>query len=286
MAKPVNVDGARELLKVATHGKTKPINYISTLGIFGHSPSNANRIVSEMSPIDHEEHPMAHGYLASKWVAERIFMIANERGVPCNIFRLGLVWADSQHGRYDELQREYRIFKSCLLSGSGIKNYRYETAPTPVDYAARAVVFLASRHHDGGGIFHISSADQSVEGVFERCNAIAGISLDLLPYYDWIREMKRLHRAGRSLPVVPLVEFAFSMDDASIRKHLEYIRSTSTRFDCNQTHAELERAGIVAPIFNDELIRVYLESMLSRDAELRQDVDGNSNRLQVGLGET
>lgn len=63
------------------------------------------------------------GYVASKWVAEKMYMLANERGIPCNIFRVGLVWADSERGRYDELQRGYRILKS---SGYGIENFRFE----------------------------------------------------------------------------------------------------------------------------------------------------------------
>ena len=42
--------------------------------------------------------------------------------------------------------------------------------------------------------------------MFERCNAIAGTSLELLPHFDWIQQIKRLHHEGRSLPAVPLIE--------------------------------------------------------------------------------
>ena len=69
----------------------------------------------EPSSIDHERHLHSRGYAASKWVGEKLLLTAGERGIPCNIFGWGLVWADSQQGRYDELQREYRIIKSCLL---------------------------------------------------------------------------------------------------------------------------------------------------------------------------
>jgi thioester reductase-like protein len=197
-------------------------------------------------------------------------MLAGERGLPCNIFRLGLVWADTQQGRYDELQRGYRIFKSSLLSGYGIKNYRYEMPPTPVDYVVRSVVFLADQHSEGGGIFHISSKDLMVGGVFERCNEIAGTELQLMSYYEWIRQMKRLHNAGRSMPVVPLIEFAFEMDEESFTKLLTNIHSNNGGFDCARTHSELEHGGIVAPFFDDDLVRDYLESMFSRDEQLRQ----------------
>jgi len=34
MAKPTNVEGSRELLKLATYKRLKVINYLSTLGVF------------------------------------------------------------------------------------------------------------------------------------------------------------------------------------------------------------------------------------------------------------
>src|SRR6202011_2169482 len=124
-----------------------------------------------------ERHLTSHGYAAGKWVGEKIFKTASERGIPCNIFRLGLVWPDTEQGRYDELQHDYRLFKSCLLSGLGIENYRPEMPPTPVDYVARAIAFLANRYCDGHGIFHISSSNQMVGGMFERVNEVLGTAL-------------------------------------------------------------------------------------------------------------
>lgn len=281
MAKSANVDGTRELLEIATKKNAKVINYISTLGIFGSSSADAIRIVNETSPIDHERHPASHGYLASKWVGEKIVMMASERGIPCNIFRLGLVWADTEQGRYDHLQRGHRIVESCLLSGFGIRNYRFDMPPTPVDYVARAVVFLANRYRDGGAIFHLSSADEMGEGVFERCNEIAGTSLRLMSFYDWIREIKRLHESGRTLPAVPLFEYAFAMDEQSFERHLNASPFANIKFDCTRTHAELELAGIVAPALDDDLLKLYLEGMFSSDLELRQGSEGRSGRRRI-----
>jgi myxalamid-type nonribosomal peptide synthetase MxaA len=239
------------------------------LSVFNASITDPPRIVDETSPIDNEKHWASAGYSTSKWVGEKIFTTARERGIHCNIFRLGLVFADTQKGRYDEMQREYRIFKSCLLSGCGIKHYRYAMPPTPVDYVARAVVFLANRYSNGQGTFHISSSNSMAEGVFERCNEIAGTSLALKSWREWIAEIKRLHHEGKSLPAVPLVEFAFSMGEESFSEHQRRIGSGQTRFDCARTHRELERAGIAAPVLDDQLLMAHLESMLSRDAELR-----------------
>jgi thioester reductase-like protein len=274
-AKAVNVDAARELLQLATRRRLKTVNYISTLSVFGQH--GEDRVVDELSSIDQEQHLASSGYAASKWVGEKLFASAGARGIPCNIFRLGLAWADSRQGRYDELQREYRVLKSCLLAGFGIENYRYAMPPTPVDYVARAVTFLANRHARGGGVFHISSVRQTIDGVFERCNEIAGTTFELLPLYEWICEIKRLHRQGQALPVVPLLEFAFDMDRAAFETYQRSLLAPgSTRFDCSRTHRELELAAIIAPVLNDELLNRCVQAMLTRDSELREVRDVGS----------
>jgi amino acid adenylation domain-containing protein/FkbH-like protein/thioester reductase-like protein len=271
MAKRANVESARELLKFATRGNLKLVNYVSTLGVFSSSEAAAHavRVVNEASSIDRERHWASRGYTASKWVGEKIFMTGAQLGVPCNIFRLGLVWADAQRGRYDELQTAYRVLKSCLMSGCGIENYRHPMAPTPVDYVARAIAFLANRHRDGNGIFHIAGRAPALDGVFERCNEIAGTALKLLPHHAWICEMKRLHCSGRSLPAVPLIEYAFSMDEAAFHEHQRRAGLDRMRFDCSRTYAELEPEGIVAPALDDALLRVCLQGMAVYDTELR-----------------
>jgi amino acid adenylation domain-containing protein/thioester reductase-like protein len=283
MAKAANVGSARELLRLAITERSKQVNYVSTLAVFGPSAETA-RVVDEMSSIDREVHSIASGYAASKWVAEKIFMTAAERAIPCNIFRLGLVWADSQQGRYDELQREYRLVKSCLLSGCGIENYRYRMAPTPVDYVARSIAFLSERHPKGGGIFHVSATQQPNSGVFERYREQLRAPLVLLPHYQWVREMKRRHDAGQSLPIVPLIDHAFSMSEESFYEQERSRRAMRARFECARTHRELLAGGIVAPPLSDDLLGRSLDWMLSRDPDLRDLVDPTGCDDLVGPG--
>lgn len=271
MAKAANVDSAGELLTLAVSVRPKLVNYVSTLGIFTAPRLDRKRLIAEDNSIDHETYRNSQGYLASKWVSDKIFMLAQQRGVPCNIFRLGLVWADTQEGRFDEQQNVYMVLKSCLLSGYAIKNYQYPMPPTPVDYVARAITYLGRSHTAGQGIFHISSSRQAIEGVFESCNTITDRPLELVPQYQWICEMKRLHREGQSLPAVPLIEYAFDMDEDSFHRHECDKRSVvNVHFDLARTNRALEVAGIVMPVLNDELLSVCLNGMLSRDAELQE----------------
>jgi len=269
MARAANVDATQAILKLATQDRSKQVNYISSMSVFSPLGAVAPRTVDETSSIDQEKHLASGGYAASKWVAEKIFMNAGASGITYNIFRLGLVWADSQQGRFDELQNVYRVLKSCLLSGFGIRDFHYGVPPTPVDYTTRAIVYLATHHRNGNGTFHISSSRQMRAGVFERCNQVAATALELLPYFDWIAAIRRLHLAGQSLPAVPLIEFAFGLDEAAFSERQRQVSSTSIRFDASATRRELEAAGIVAPALNDELLRLTVTSMLSRDPDLR-----------------
>jgi myxalamid-type nonribosomal peptide synthetase MxaA len=278
MAKAANVDGARELLRLAMQRRPKLINCVSTVSVFS-AMRNTARTVHEHSPIDYEVHSSANGYAASKWVSEKIFMGASERGIPCNIFRLGLVWADAHRGRYDDLQRGYRMLKSSLLCGLGIKDYRYDMSPTPVDYVARSVAFLADRHSCGGGVFHICASGQMSRGLFEHCNEAVGTSLELVPLYDWIQAMRQLHETGNSLPVVPLIDYAFGMSEESFREHQRRAQAERINFDCARTHGELAEGGIVIPSLDDRLIRLCLEDMFVRDAQLRGQAKSGSGRI-------
>lgn len=271
-ARAANVDSIGELLKIAVRGIPKPVNYLSTLSVFSSATENRPRVVSEATSIEREKHSRAHGYVASKWVAESLLMTARDRGIPCNIFRLGLVWADSEQGRFDQRQNIYRVMKSCLMTGLGIEEYRYPIAPAPVDNVARAVIRLAGSNRSGQGLFHISSHDRMTAGVFECCNEAANTSLELLPYYDWICEMKRRHRSGWSLPAVPLIEFAFSIDRTSFMESQRSIRNAQLTFDCSRSHLDLAQAGVVMPAFDGDSLRKCVEGMLARDGELRAAV--------------
>ena len=258
MAKAANVEGARELIKFATLGVPKLLNVISTLAVFA-PPQHGSRVVSEATPIDREVHWNSVGYTTSKWVAEQVFLTARNRGLSCNIFRLGLVWADSEQGRYDELQREYRLLKSCLMAGVGIERFRFDMAPTAVDYVARSIVLLAERYATGGGVFHLSADSQLEEGFFEACNRIVGTDLNILPLREWIAELRRLEKQGQSLPIMPLLEY-YDHVGALVGMH----------FDSAATRRQLEASGIVAPVLDADLVRVCVESMLARDGDLQE----------------
>lgn len=88
--KTQNVLATEEILRLACTGKKqKFVNYCSTGTVF--SPFSGSDVYNEQSSIENEVHMKSQGYSASKWIADSLCQKARDRGIYCNVFRLGLV---------------------------------------------------------------------------------------------------------------------------------------------------------------------------------------------------
>ncbi|CAJ3801229.1 polyketide synthase [Burkholderia pseudomallei] len=270
MARAANVGGVIELLRIATEGRPKTFNYVSTLAVFSMRERTGTHVFDESAPIDGERHPSDQGYTTSKWVGEQLTHLAAARGVPCNVFRLGLVTGDVRHGHYDELQAYYRLLKSCILMGAAFDDFRYDLVITPVDYVARALAHLGARHSQGGRVFHLSTMQVTpMRTVFEMMNAHLRTPMRMLTHRAWIDELRVRYRRGDVQSIVPVVQWMMNMSDAELVKLAREREETTFIYDCTATHRELEQAGIVVPVFDDALLQRYLRGMFNDDADLR-----------------
>ncbi|KVO74820.1 polyketide synthase [Burkholderia ubonensis] len=270
MARAANVDGVVELLRIATQGRPKTFNYVSTLAVFSMRERTGTHVFAESAPIDAERHPSDQGYTTSKWVGEQLTHLAAARGVPCNVFRLGLVTGDVQHGHYDEQQAYYRLLKSCVLMGAAFDDFRYDLVITPVDYVARALAHLGAKHPRGGGVFHLSTMQVTpMRTVFEMMNAHLPTPMRMLTHRAWIDELRVRYRRGDVQSIVPVVQWMMNMSDAELVKLAREREETTFIYDCTATHRELAEAGIVVPVFDDALLQRYLRGMFDDDADLR-----------------
>ncbi|WP_439896702.1 thioester reductase domain-containing protein [Burkholderia ubonensis] len=270
MARAANVDGVVELLRIATQGRPKTFNYVSTLAVFSMRERTGTHVFAESAPIDAERHPSDQGYTTSKWVGEQLTHLAAARGVPCNVFRLGLVTGDVQHGHYDEQQAYYRLLKSCVLMGAAFDDFRYDLVITPVDYVARALAHLGAQHPRGGGVFHLSTMQVTpMRTVFEMMNAHLPTPMRMLTHRAWIDELRVRYRRGDVQSIVPVVQWMMNMSDAELVKLAREREETTFIYDCTATHRELAEAGIIVPVFDDALLQRYLRGMFDDDADLR-----------------
>lgn len=139
---PANVDGTREVLRLATLGDPRPLHFISTVGVFSSieydSPS-----VDEDEPLERSG-PLTVGYAQTKWVAERMVRTAAERGLPTTIHRINTGW-HSISGAFNRMDHLMMILKGCIESGLAPDTMAMPVQPAPIDVVARGIVTLMGR---------------------------------------------------------------------------------------------------------------------------------------------
>ena len=116
--KPTNVNGVREVLRLACQVKVKPLHYISTTDVLRAadlSPgSDENvRVRMEQDGLNHWRR-LSEGYAQSKWVAEKLVMAARDRGLPVCIYRPATLSGHSQLGLWNTNDTLCRMIKGCI----------------------------------------------------------------------------------------------------------------------------------------------------------------------------
>ncbi|VDO38109.1 unnamed protein product, partial [Brugia timori] len=83
----INVLGTRNILDFCHQNKVKPLYYLSTDAVI---PSNLKDVDEDITNDD-VQGKLMNGYAQTKWVAERLVINSQVRGLPTVIFRLGML---------------------------------------------------------------------------------------------------------------------------------------------------------------------------------------------------
>ncbi|MBK8024653.1 MAG: thioester reductase domain-containing protein [Chloroflexi bacterium] len=202
-----NVAGTVETLRLAVTTKAKPLHFVSSLGIllgFKSTPGVIPHGGLETDTLDAEKCPEV-GYFQTKYVSERVVRHARDRGIPVTIHRIGLIVGDSKNGRSNEDDFVARILIGCIQAGYGpdIKN---AMDMTPVDYAAKSIVYLSRRQESLGQIFHILNPDPITWSNIMDTVIEAGYPVDKRPFNEWVDAIEE-HEDPETNPLHPLLPF-------------------------------------------------------------------------------
>jgi thioester reductase-like protein len=243
---PVNVDGTREILRLATAARPLPVHHFSTVGVFS-SPDHGSGPVAESEPLEHSG-PLPVPYAQTRWVAERMVRTAGERGLPVTVHRAAIGGA-ARTGAFDPSHHIPLALKACVETGS-VPEWDAPIQIAPVDYVAGAIVELSLRPDLHGGTFHlVNPSGLTWKELAGRLRSF-GYQLEGEPPQAWserLTERFAVPGNGASGLLATLVE--------SIE------RSQLPWFDCAQTLAALDGASPACPPL-DELLNVYLPRMV------------------------
>jgi amino acid adenylation domain-containing protein/thioester reductase-like protein len=245
--KPANVVGTQEVLRLATRARTKPVHYISTLGIF---QGRGSGVFKETDRLE-DGVKAASGYLQSKWVAERIIELGRARGIPVAVYRLGTVTGDAKNGVSNAGDILFRLIRGCIELGLA-SDADVEVDLTPVDWVARVVARLASRTEAIGQNYHVTSVERIHWHRVVSFMMASGWDVRRVAYDDWAKAAKDAAQHSPGNAIVPLLPLLSSPTEGL---KVEMI------FDTKEALAALAGA-LPCPPPDERLLRAYFDYLV------------------------
>jgi thioester reductase-like protein len=249
--KAANVGGTRETLRLATMCKAKPYHFVSSLGILMNYEVPVGGLESD--PLDVAKCPPI-GYFQSKYVAERMVRIAQARGIPVAIYRIGLIVGDSKNGCSNEDDLVARILIGSIQAGYGPAIERAMDM-TPVDYVARSIAYLSFQQASNGRVFHVLNPQPITWSSIVDSVIGAGYHLEKLPFDAWVQAIEHYADPATN-PLQPLLPFL----------HLDFAARmfgvSDAAYHALGTHATqraLKGSGIDCPRVDQTLIQTYVQ---------------------------
>lgn len=220
--KAANVEGTKEVIRLASQAKIKPIHFISTLYVFPPSKNNTARFVKESDPLESSE-GLRMGYTQSKWVAENILTIAKHRGIPVSIYRPGRISGHSLTGACQTNDFFWTIIKGCVQMNS-YPDIDVTFEMSPVDYMAEAIVAISLQKESIGKNYHLYHKEPISLKYFSSILAKIGYSLKKVTQDEWLSTMVESNNAAQPL-VNLLAEGVFNgakieFDDHNVAQRL------------------------------------------------------------------
>ncbi len=245
-AKPHTVGGTLEVLKFACTAATKPIQYISSNGIF---PGGDDNPYLENSDIDSFADRMEGGYNQAKWVAERLVWSAVSRGLPVCIFRPGNIGHHSGTGTVNPNDFLALIIKACA---------RLECAPlapewffemTPVDFLVKALAKISDDPRHLGRAYNVVQqlpvpADQ-VFAYMENHGYVA----DRARLRDWKSRLETMADHDEDMELKVLIRSLESVEP--------YLSDTSV-YDISRFSEALSEIGLGMPSVDVDYVTKFL----------------------------
>lgn len=191
---PTNVQGVANILRLASTGKVKPVNYISTIAVHHALGDAGDEAVPESTEIN-EWLSLDLTYEQSKIMGENLIYRARKRGMPVNILRPATItWARTESPFIND-DAFLKFYRACL-DISAYPRSSLLVNLVPVDFVAQSVVTIVKTAVVNNQNFHLVSSDSlPVEQIYRWFNEL-GCNLESLDFADWLARLQDNFVAG------------------------------------------------------------------------------------------
>lgn len=236
----INVRGTALLLDMIRHKQGAHFHHISTVSV----PEDLAMSGQWDDFVKHGDFTydvvLENEYSNSKLQAENIVRAAMQQGVAATIYRVGNLVGRTQSGKFQrniESNAFYRMIKAMLLLRVAPTADWYVDI-TPVDYASRAIVKLASQPEVDGRTFHICNREQIHYADFITQLRVLGYEITLLEPMKYQKYLFQLDDSDRKTEGFELAIAQLEGDGA---------HDSEYRYVCKEAQEILSREGIECP---------------------------------------
>ncbi|HEY0603159.1 MAG TPA: amino acid adenylation domain-containing protein [Herpetosiphonaceae bacterium] len=207
--KAANVVGTQEVIRLACHGKMKPLHYVSTIATATTAQRSRDGIVNENAALGAID-SIDSGYVQTKWVAEHLVMAAKERGLPVSIYRPGRITGHSVTGACNTDDFISRLLMGWLQMGSAPEINMVENF-APVDFVAQTIVHLSLQRETIGQTFHVLNPEWTDFRALAQTLRNMGYPITIQPYTDWLADLHAVAQNENDNVLYPLLSFFNAM---------------------------------------------------------------------------
>ena len=245
--KAPNVDGTEQVLRLATTATLKAVHHVSTIDVWLDT-EHPRPFLEDLRIVPRH---VPEGYARSKLVAEELVYIARERGVPCSVYRPGMMVSHTETGA-TQLNDFLLIEIKGLLEFGVVPDVHYMFDAVPIDYPSRAIAHIAFRGEWLGRNFHLWNLHPiRVEQIFAWIRSF-GYTLDEATFETVIQHLVTIDPGNAIFPLIPL----FLDEENRLMPDTfdpDVVAATDLRSESANTLAALEGSGIACPPMTEDL---------------------------------
>ena len=244
--KPHTVGGTVEVLRFACSGRAKPVQYISSNGVF---PGGDDTPYLENDQIAGFVDRMEGGYNQAKWVAECLVWSAVSRGLPVCLFRPGNIGHHSGTGVVNPNDFLSLIMKACVRSGLAPRVPDWMFEMTPVDFLVGAIRKMSDDPAHFGKVYNVvQQAPVSADRVFEYMES-NGYVTGRVSLEDWRSALQATADRENDMELKVLVQALDSVEP--------YLTDTSV-YDVSRFSEAVSGMGMALPAADVEYVTRFL----------------------------
>ncbi len=255
--KLTNVDGTAETLRLAGEGRAKYYHYVSSYSVYDTPDHQGQRMMEDASLTDWRGFVLS--YSETKWVSEKLVGIARKRGLRAAVYRPGDI-TGAANGIWEMNDMISRMLVSTIqMKAIPLAAYRFHM--TPVDYVARALVYISRKEECFGHAFNlINPQDQGFATVINLVRS-CGYTVHYVPFRVW---KNRIKKSGTSENAMVLLESLFETGDERYPSLLRHFVGLDPVYDMSNTRLLLSRSGIHCRPVDQKMMQAYLNYFQSQ----------------------